>query len=455
MTSHSTTLRGGKPVSGEVTVSGFKHVLVLALAHAVGTGGKFTLHNAPGILETEVYHDFLPRLGIPTTRDEEGSLTIDASGEIADTLPEAAEAIHGSLYLLPALLARTGRARFSARFGGCRIGAASSGERPWRNVVQVLERFGAHITSDGPEFVLRAPVLRGASIDLRDFTTDPRTLSGPEYSGATKAAVLTAALAEGPSQLRFPYPKAELTALLDLLRADGVEVERSGDTLAISGQPTGPRLREHRLPADLIEVVSWVTIAATTGGSIALRGVTRQEIDHGLAAELELWKTVGVELNDSEGGLVVSGPGPKGFAPLPPIETLPTSIYSDSQPLFTVLATQCPGASQITDAVWTGRYAHLEGMARLGASLTRSRTGVTIRQSVLRVPPEGVEVHASDLRCAAALLSTALLVKGGPVTVHGTHHLDRGYDHLLDKLAGCSPGTVTQVKTRGSGSTTA
>ncbi|MDG9687472.1 hypothetical protein QC334_32890 [Streptomyces sp. DH18] len=65
--------------------------------------------------------------------------------------------------------------------------------------------------------------------------------------------------------MRFPYPKAELAALLDLLRADGVEVERSGDTLAISGQPTGPRLREHRLPADLIEVVSWVTIAATTG----------------------------------------------------------------------------------------------------------------------------------------------------------------------------------------------
>lgn len=442
-TADRVTISGGVPVRGRVDVSGFKHVLVLAVAHLVGSGGAATLRNTPRLLETEAYTGLLPQIGV-AAEYAGGSLDVDASGDVADTLPGCADAIHGSLYLLPALLARTGRVRFAPRFGGCRIGAAAAGERPWRHVVGVLEAFGARVDSAGEQVTLTAPALRPARIDLRDFTTDRGTLAGPEYSGATKAAVLAAALAHGTSVLRFPYQKAEITALVELLSTDGLAVERTGDDLAITGAAAGSgtrpgRMREFSLPPDFIEVVTWVTIAAVTGGSLELAGVTRRQIDGALAAEARLWESVGVELAERPRGVLASGPRLADFGALPWIETVPASIYSDSQPLFAVLASRCPGPTRIVDAVWSGRYAYLDGLARLGAVVARERDAVVVGQSVLAAPPGGVDVEATDLRCAAALVTAALAARGGPVTVHGIHHLNRGYERLLEKLGGCGP----------------
>jgi UDP-N-acetylglucosamine 1-carboxyvinyltransferase len=434
----STTIRGGVPISGPVTVSGFKHALVLSLAYAVGSGSAVTLWNTPDILETSVYRSLLPELGVDIELAAP-MLRLDATGPVRVSMPEPASRIHGSLYLLPALLARNGIVRFSPDFGGCRIGATTGGERPWRHVVGVLERFGATVDQAGGEFTLRAGQLRGTDIDLRDFATDRRTLAGPEYSGATKAAVLSAALADGPSVLRFPYMKSEVVALLGMLRVDGVGVTLGEDSVVISGRTTGPRAREFRLPADLIEVATWVTIAAATGGAIELLGVLPQEIDEGLRPEKALWKTIGVELVERSDSVLVTGPESGEFGDLPLIETLPSSIYSDSQPLFAVLATRCPGQTRIIDTVWTGRYGYLDGLTSLGARITREPAGITVGHGPLRAPEGGIAVSATDLRAAAALLTGALMATGGPVTVHGVDHLHRGYDRLFDKLSACLP----------------
>lgn len=446
MNEMSAVISGGQPISGTVRVAGFKHALVLAIAYAVGASQPIRLLNVPDILETDVYEELLPQLGVKVQRHRNW-LRLDPGGGLYGDLPETSRQIHGGLYLVPAILARTGRVRFT-EFGGCRIGDNASRSRPWRHVVRVAELFGARFIEHEDSAELRAPRLRGTEIDLRDFTDDPATLAGPEYSGATKSAILTAALAEGTSVLRHPYLKMEVLALLDLLRVAGVAVQIKDDTLVITGgavtAPASGEL-EFRLPADLVEVVTWTTIAATTGGSMLLKGVSSHEIDNGLAAERTLWKSAGIELRHDENGLHVCGPQYGGFGALPAIETLPSSIYSDSQPLFAVLACRCPGKTHIVDTVWTSRYAYQDGLAALGAEVEFDARGVRIGRSTLRAPQDGIEVAASDLRCAAALLVAALTAKGGPVTIHGVQHLRRGYDHIFDKIAGFSPESVIQM----------
>jgi UDP-N-acetylglucosamine 1-carboxyvinyltransferase len=430
----------GQPVSGEIRISGFKHALVLAVAYAIGTGRVLRLGNVPDILETAVYLRLLPDIGVQACYSD-GTLSIDATGPVLSTLPPSSEQIHGSLYLLPALLARNGYVRFTD-FGGCRIGDGGGRARPWRHVTRIAELFGGRFTSGGGTAMLRADQLRGTEVDLRDFTTDPVTLAGPEYTGAAKAAILTAALASGDSVLRYPYLKLEVLALLDLLREAGVGIDVHGDTAEIRG--TGGRLGGSHaavLPADLMEVVTWTTIAVTTGGSVDLTGVRDEEINAGLGAERELWRSAGVELTAVENGVRVTGPPRGEFGKLPPIEAAPTSIYSDSQPLFTVLATCCAGQTHIVDGVWSSRYAHVDGLVRLGARIEQQESGILIKQSELRAPVAGVDVVASDLRCAAALLSAGLIAPGGPVTIHGIDYLYRGYEGIIGKLVACHPAS--------------
>jgi UDP-N-acetylglucosamine 1-carboxyvinyltransferase len=432
----SVTVRGGVPVTGTVTVAGFKHALVLAVAYAVGAARALRLANVPDILETEVCRNLLAELGVEVTYAD-NVLSVDASGDVAATLPASAGDIHGSLYLLPALLARNGVVRFR-KFGGCPIGEAPGGERPWRHIVAVAERFGATCHETGDEFALHASRLVATELDLTEFTTDPATLAGPQFTGAVKAAILTAAFAEGTSVLTQPYLKLEVRSLLELLAANGVGVESHGDRLAITGVGNaGVRPLEHRLPADLMEVATWTTIAAITGGSMTLKGLSGPDVDQGLAAERGLWTSAGLELDIREDELRVNGPGSGRFGELPPIEAAARLIYSDTQTLFAVLATRCPGVTTIVDSVWTTRYGYVDGLLALGGLVERRPRGIGIGYSRLRAPASGVDVVATDLRCAAALLCAALITEGGPVTIHNTHHLHRGYDGLLDKLATC------------------
>ncbi|WP_420038205.1 hypothetical protein ACN2WE_41525 (plasmid) [Streptomyces sp. cg28] len=439
------TARGGNPARGHVNVSGFKHVMVLAVAYAVGSRRRTVLTNVPDILETRTYLELLPQLGVHTS--QAGSSLVLAPGDLpsaddatgsATVLPPVAENIHGSLYLLPPLLARRGRIGFSA-FGGCPIGSAQDrGARPWRHIVRVLEHFGARFDATRRELTLPPHGYRATELDLGLFADDQTLLTGAEYSGATKAAVLAAAFADGTTVLHRPYRKAELESLLRLLEQDGVHVRRTPDRIEITPRPERRQdLLTYDLPPDLLEVVTWTTIAAVTGGRVHLTNVTTETLRDGLGAEYALWRAAGLRFAEDSGGVIVGAPRDGRFAPLPEIRVDPTTIYSDSQPLFTVLATQCPGPTHIVDGVWQGRYNHLDGLAALGADIRRTPQGILVGTSPLHAPADGTQVHATDLRCAAALLVAALAADGGPVHITGTHHLDRGYDHLPRKLADC------------------
>lgn len=436
-------VKGGQPLHGRAQVAGFKHVLVLALSYLVGSGRGGVITNVPDILETRTYLELLPSIGVDATMQGQ-RLEVRQGQPGSVELPDVAAEIHGSLYLLPALLARHGKVAF-ASFGGCPIGGEPRGGRPWRHAVRVLERFGAHSHGDVDSHQLTTDGLRGADIDLREFAVDRELLSGAEYSGATKTALLAAAFADGVSVLRHPYRKYEVLSLLDMLTTLGVDVVRHSDRWEIRGGTTYREPVRLDLPPDLMEVVTWVTMSTLTGGQVEINGVSPDHITAGLAAESELWRQAGISLVQTEDDCLSVSCEPS-LRPLDQITVTPGTIYSDSQPLFAALATRCPGRTTLVDKVWGKRFGYLDGFRTLGVDAAVNGDQMVVNRSSLVAPDGGALVHASDLRTAAALLSIAVATSGGPVVLHGPHHLDRGYDGLVDKLRKCDADLMTRPR---------
>lgn len=421
-------IHGPAELSGAVRPGGFKHSMVLLAAAAVAVGGRLRLSNCPEILETDVLGSLLRSLGASTRRAED-VLEIDCGSIGHGRLqPAVSGQIHGSAYLLPGLLGRFGEAS-GAVDGGCPIG--DDGARPTSHYVSVLERFGALAAPSHGGLQLRAGELVGCEVDLLDYTDDRQSRTGPHYSGATKTAILAAACASGTSVLEHPYLKRDVLDLLGVLEAFGVDVDVDGEVIRIGGRPADkPAIVHWRLVPDLIETVTWLVMGALTSPSgLLIEDPRLAETLDGLTAELTLLEAIGVDFQVGPAAVAVRRAGPLRSVD---VHVDASGIFSDSLPLFAVLLSVAGSPSTVVDGVWKGRYGYAEGLAAMGAgAAVRGRTlDLTGRWTSDR---RHRDVEAGDLRAAAALV-TAALHREGTTTVHGTHHLRRGYDDLLGQL---------------------
>lgn len=423
-------MQGTSTLDGAVRVGGFKHALVPLLAASVLARGRIELENVPRVEDTRVLASILRSLGANVDYEAVlARLSVDASALDGTIVSQDLSAlVHGPVYLLPVLLARFGTVSLG-RTGGCRIGPASRrGERPLAHLLDVLGRFGADVRVDGDRVCATCGRLRGATIDLRDFAdAGPGGPTGPLYSGATKCAVLAAAGAHGTTVLSHPYPKPDVTMLLDALVAAGVDVDRDRERLAIRGTGDIGTFRCKLVP-DLIEIVTFVAAAVHTGSPLRLESVAHEAVADGLRSELAHLEEMGVGLRWSAGGLDVQPPEVVG-----PVDIAVQShgLFSDSHPFFTLMLLGATGTSRISENVWTDRFAYVDPLRRVGADLRVSAATVEVRPS--RLMPATTALLAGDLRTAAVLLIAALGVDG-PTTIHGTDHLARGYDDLVGKL---------------------
>lgn len=425
---------GGRRLRGEVTVPGFKHSLVTVLAAAASADALVRITNVPDIVETGVLTSLLRDAGARITLDGD-VLEFDGSG-ISDATLDAALAtrIHGVVYLIPALLHRTGHVVVPAN-GGCQIGDGPGLARPVSQYVSVLRAFGATATTaPNGDLEVSAARLRGCEVDLLDHTVDRRLKTGPHYSGASKMALLLAAVSEGTSTLRNLYPKPDVTDLVDVLQQLGAEIERPADGTVVVRGRGGADLRtpvSHALVPDLIEVVTWICAGATAAAEpLVVRADDMGRALTALAPELDALRVMGVDFETGDRTVVVH-PAER----LRPIELTIAShgVYSDSQPFLVLLAGLAGGRSRFTETVWANRFSYLSLLEELGM-----RVGRTDRAAVIdgRCPPSspGRELVAPDLRGAAVALLAALTVPG-PTLLSGTHHLARGYADLPGALA--------------------
>jgi UDP-N-acetylglucosamine enolpyruvyl transferase len=428
---NTVVVRGGRQISGTVETSGFKHSLVTAVAAACLGQTTVRIDNCPAITEATVLAELVRAAG--GSADLTGSsLLLDASGIATPELdPGLVAAIHGSVYLAPALLVRFGSVTVPGS-GGCRIGSGAGNGRPVEHYVDVLGRFGAtaSVHTDGG-FTATADALRPTEIDLFDYT-EGGSRSGPCYSGATKVAVLAAAGAKGISVLRNPYPKPDVTDMIALLTLMGADIEQPGDDLVVvNGDPDRLRLpTSWTLLPDLMEIVTWICVGATVcPDGLTVTGPQMRKAALALAPEIAVLDEMGVPVEVGVSSITTRPPTRPAVID---VTAASHGVFSDSQPFIALLACAADGVSHIRDTVWTRRFGYADQLNRLGTTMRQSRGQLSITGPR---PPflSGQRLSASDLRAAAVLLIAALQVPGR-TDIDGLHHLARGYADLPGEL---------------------
>lgn len=409
-------VEGGRPLSGTVRISGAKNAALKLLAAAVLTGERCRLTNVPEIEDVRVMAQTLTELGVVVDHPEPNVYEVAAGDVDWLFVPlEAAARMRASFMLLGPLLTRFGRVIISNP-GGDRIG-----RRPVNLHVEAMRALGAEIEYRNGYYYAVAPGrLRGAEI----------TFPFVSVMG-TENAILAATLAEGRTTIRPAAQEPEVDDLIAFLVRMGAAVRRTApDTVEVEGRK---RLRgaDHRVVPDRIEAGTFVVAAAVTGGRITLEAAP---CDH-LGAFLETMGRAGVGIACGVDTIEVDGTALHGTGFVGcDVETAPyPGLATDLQPPTSVLLTQATGTSHVHEAIFEDRLEWLSEVARMGGDVTLADAHhATIRG---RTPLRGAEVEIGDLRAGASLILAALAAEG-TTTIHGAHHVHRGYENIDGKFLG-------------------
>jgi len=409
-------IRGGRPLQGEVTISGAKNAALPELCAALLTEEPVTLSNVPRLQDVSTTLKLLRNMGAAAERDEARPdvVRLDAGPVHTPEAPyELVKTMRASILVLGPLLARFGRATVSLP-GGCAIGS-----RPVDQHIKGLQAMGAQIAVEHGYIVAHAERLRGARI-----TTDMVTVTG------TENLLMAAALAEGETVLENAAQEPEIPDLAEMLIAMGAHIEGHGTSrIRVQGverlhAPRRGGVEGHRIVADRIEAGTFLCAVGAAGGEALLRGACADHLD----AVIEKLREAGVRIEAADGGLRVASDGrlrAVGFR---------TSEYpafpTDMQAQFMALDCIAEGSAKVTETIFENRFMHVNELLRLGARIevdghTALVTGVP-RLS-------GATVMATDLRASASLV-IAGLVASGETRVDRIYHLDRGYECMEAKL---------------------
>jgi UDP-N-acetylglucosamine 1-carboxyvinyltransferase len=407
-------IRGGRPLKGEVTISGAKNAALPELAAALLVAEPVALANVPRLQDVATMLKLLRHMGAKADRSDAApdEVTIDASSVAAPEAPyDLVKTMRAAILVLGPLLARFGEARVSLP-GGCAIGS-----RPVDQHIKGLQAMGAQIVVEHGYIVARATRLKGARI-----TTDMVTVTG------TENLLMAAALADGETILENAAQEPEIPDLAEMLIAMGARIEGHGTSrIRIVGverlhAPSQP----HRIIPDRIETGTFLCAVAAAGGDVTLQ---RADARH-LEAVIDKLREAGVSIDAGDGWIRVRAGG------RPHAVSFRTSEYpafpTDMQAQFMAVNCIADGASSVSETIFENRFMHVNELLRLGARIEVEGHTALI-QGVPRL--SGATVMATDLRASASLV-IAGLVADGETQVDRIYHLDRGYDRMEAKLRG-------------------
>lgn len=405
-------MEGGRPLRGDVEISGSKNAVLKLLAAATLTGERCRFTNVPEIADVLVMVETLRDLGVVV--DHPAPHTYEVAAGDVDWLfvpLEAAAKMRASFILLGPLLARFGRVIISNP-GGDRIG-----RRPVNLHVDAMRALGAEIDYRNGYYFARAPGrLRGTNLVFPDVTVM-----------GTENALLAATLAEGHTTIRPAAREPEVDDLIAFLQHMGAEVERTApDVIEIEGRR---RLRgaNHHVMPDRIEAGTFAIAAAVTNGDVRLHGAPP---DH-LGAFLELLSSMGVSVEAHEDTLHVRGKGPGEYTAADIRTAAYPGLATDLQPPMAVLLTQARGTSRIFETIFEDRLEWMSELRRMGADIDIEDDHHASITGPCRL--HGTELEMSDLRAGASLILAAL-VADGPSLIHGAHQVRRGYENIERKF---------------------
>ena len=402
------SIRGGRPLAGEITVSGAKNAALPILCAALLTEAPVELSNVPALRDVSTMLALLSRMGVASTVEDDRVVLDAARVAEREASYEMVKTMRASILVLGPLVARFGEARVSLP-GGCAIGS-----RPVDQHIKGLQAMGSRIDIDHGYIVARAGRLSGAHI-----VTDMVTVTG------TENLMMAAALADGRTILENAAREPEVVDLAQLLVAMGARIEGAGtDRIVIDGVE---RLRgaSHRVMADRIETGTFLCAVAAAGGDVLLRGAEARTLD----ATIEKLRDAGARIEAGEGWLRVAMDGrPRAVS----VRTAPYPAFAtDMQAQMMAVDCVAEGTAVITETIFENRFMHVQELVRLGADITTDGHTAVVK-GVPRL--SGATVMATDLRASAGLVIAGLVAEGETL-VDRIYHLDRGYDAMEKKLS--------------------
>ncbi len=400
---------GGRPLFGDVPISGAKNSALKVMVAALLTDETLTIENMPRLADVHMLLRLLEQHGVE--QSFEGSTLKLTARTIASTEApyDLVRKMRASFNVLGPILAREGKAKVSLP-GGCAIGA-----RPVDLHLKALTAMGAEIELDEGYVIAEAPKgLKGAKIDFPFVSV-----------GATEHAMLAAATADGRTVLTNAACEPEITDLADCLIVMGAKIEGAGQsTITIDGVD---RLRgaTHEVLPDRIETGAYAMAVGVTGGEINLTG-TRLSL---LGAAVGALEEAGLALEENERGFNVKCIGERRRAVDVVTQPYP-GLATDLQAQFMAMMTTAEGVSVIKETIFENRFMHAPELARMGADISVDGQTATVRG---KPRLKGAPVMATDLRASMSLVIAALGAEGQSF-VNRVYHLDRGFERLEEKL---------------------
>ncbi len=403
-------IHGGKPLRGEVSISGAKNAALPELCAALLTAQPVALSNVPHLQDVNTTLKLLRNMGVQAERSQAQPdvVNLNAADVHAPEAPyELVKTMRASILVLGPLLARFGSARVSLP-GGCAIGA-----RPVDQHIKGLQAMGAEMSVEQGYILAKAQRLRGAQI-----TTDMVTVTG------TENLLMAATLAKGETVLLNAAQEPEIFDLAEMLIKMGARIEGHGSAkIHIQGvdQLQGA---VHRIVPDRIEAGTFLCAAAAAGGQVLLKQVSAAH----LGSVIDLLRQAGVGIETGDDWVRVTAN--QRLQAVSFITREYPGFPTDMQAQMMAMNCIAQGDAEVVETIFENRFMHVNELLRLGANIQIQGHKAQV-QGVAQL--SGATVMATDLRASASLVIAALVAQG-QTTIERIYHLDRGYDQMEMKL---------------------
>ena len=402
-------IHGGRPLKGEVTISGAKNSVVALIPATILSDDIVTLDGVPDISDVESLIDIMTIMGAKIERKED-SLIIDPRGVKDMPMPFGKiNSLRASYYFYGSLLGRYGQATVGLP-GGCDLGP-----RPIDLHLKAFEAMGAAMTQDGSSMRLATDgkPLKGANIFMDTVSV-----------GATINTILAAVKAEGRTVIENAAREPEIIDVVTLLNNMGAHIRGAGtDIITVDGVAHLHGTRHQVIP-DRIEAGTYIALAAAIGEGIQINNVLYEHLESYIAKLEEM----GVRMTISEDSIFVEKQtGLKAIQ----IKTSPyPSFATDLQQPITPLLLTARGRGRIVDTIYEKRVNHVPELAKMGATIS------TLNNHIIYEGPNqltGSSVKATDLRAGAALVIAGLMASGR-TEITNVEYILRGYSDIISKL---------------------
>ncbi len=400
-------IEGGVALKGEIAISGAKNAALPLLCAALLTSEPVTFTNVPDLNDVSTMLKLLAQMGVKVEHAGD-RVTLDASGLDNPVAPyEMVKTMRAAILVLGPLVARCGETRVSLP-GGCAIGA-----RPVDLHIKGLQAMGAEISVEQGYVHAKTPKLKGARL-----FSDMVTVTG------TENLMMAACLADGETVIENAAREPEVVDLANCLSAMGAHISGAGtDVIRIRGVA---RLHgtQHRIMPDRIETGTYLCAAAATGGDVTLRHTSAAYLD----AVVDKLMDAGCDIQIARDSIRLQAPARLNAVS---IRTAPYPAFpTDMQAQFMAINCIAQGTAVIRETIFENRFMHAVELIRLGADIRiDGNTAIVTGADHL----SGATVMATDLRASASLVVAGLAARGETL-IDRIYHLDRGYEHLEQKL---------------------